>query len=156
MARSGSARTLYLDNDLWSCLLELVKLGYAENVSQLVNGLLADALGKLDTASKPEDLDYEILKKRHLNLSRELVRLEKHMKDYGSDYQALVGLAEDFGLDFERLSNVDEVVPKLVKEWKGGRGSLHLFITLLEKAREKKQIESRLDRFRLKAENNTP
>jgi len=65
VVRSGSARTLYLDDDLWSCLLELVKLGYAENVSQLVNGLLADALGKLDTASKPEDLDYEILKKRH-------------------------------------------------------------------------------------------
>ena len=92
VVRSGSARTLYLNNDLWSCLLELVKLGYAENVSQLVNRLLADALGKLDSASKSEDLDYEILKKRHLNLSRELVRLEKHMKDYGGDYQALVGL----------------------------------------------------------------
>jgi len=101
VVRSGSARTLYLDDDPWSCLLELVKLGYAQNVSQLVNGLLADALGKLDTASKPENLDYEILKKRHLNLSRELVRLEKHMKDYGGDYEALVGLAEDFRLDFE-------------------------------------------------------
>ena len=45
MVRSGSARTLYLDDELWNRLLQLVKLGYAGNVSQLVNRLLADALG---------------------------------------------------------------------------------------------------------------
>jgi len=137
-----------LDDELWSRLLQLVKLGHAKNVSQLVNQLLVDALGKLGGSGKQEDLSYEMLKKKHLSLSRELVKLEKHMKDYGSDYQVLVGLAEDFGLDFERLSNIDAVVPRLVKEWRGSRGSLHLFITMLEKAREKKQIESRLDKFR--------
>ena len=45
MVKSGSARTLYLDDELWNRLLQLVKLGYARNVSQLVNRLLADSLG---------------------------------------------------------------------------------------------------------------
>ena len=45
MVKSGSARTLYLDDELWNHLLQLVKLGYARNASQLVNRLLADSLG---------------------------------------------------------------------------------------------------------------
>jgi len=44
VVRSGSARTLYLDDELWNCLLQLVQSGYARNVSQLVNRLLANAL----------------------------------------------------------------------------------------------------------------
>ena len=156
LVKAGSARTLYLDEGLWRRIQRLVELGYARNASQLVNRILAETLGKLEDSGVSRDLVYETLKRRHLLLTRELKSLEKELRGYGGDYEALVGLAEDFELDFERLSNVDEVVPKLVREWKGGRGSLHLFITLLEKAREKKQIESRLDRFRLKAENNIP
>jgi len=46
--------------------------------SQLVNRLLADALGvvaKSDDAL--EDFSYEMLRKKHLKLSRELISLEK-------------------------------------------------------------------------------
>jgi len=46
MIKSGSARTLYLHDELWNRLLQLVKLGYARNASQLVNRLLADSLEK--------------------------------------------------------------------------------------------------------------
>ena len=77
VVRSGSARTLYLDDELWNCLMQLVKLGYAGNVSQLVNRLLADALGvvaKSDDAL--EDL-VMMLRKKHLKLSRELIGLER-------------------------------------------------------------------------------
>jgi len=66
MVKSGSARTLYLDDELWNHLLQLVKLGYARNVSQLVNRLLADALGivaKSDDALK--DFSYDMLMKKH-------------------------------------------------------------------------------------------
>ena len=55
MVKSSSARTLYLDDEIWNRLMQLVKLGYARNVSQLVNGLLADSLGvvaKSDAALK--------------------------------------------------------------------------------------------------------
>ena len=92
---------------------------------------------------------YEALKRKHLSLLREIKSLEKEMRDYGSDYQALIELVQDFGLDLERLSNVDAIVPKLLREWKGRREALHLFIALIEKAREKKQIESQLEKYRL-------
>jgi len=52
MIKSGSARTLYLDDELWNRLSQLVKSGYARNVSQLVNRLLADAL---DVVAKSGD-----------------------------------------------------------------------------------------------------
>jgi len=143
MVKSGSARTLYLDDELWNSLLQLVKLGYARNASQLVNRLLADALGvvaKSDDALK--GFSYDMLRKKHLKLSRELMSLEKQMKGYGDEYRALIELSESLGLDIQELSNLDNVIAKLIGEWKGPRGTLHLFITLLEKAKEKKQIEN--------------
>ena len=112
LVKAGSARTLYLDEGLWQRIQRLVKMGYARNASQLVNRVLAEALGRLENSNVPEDLAYE-------------------------------------ELDLERLSNIDAIVPKLLWKWKGRRGALHLFITLIEKAREKKQIESQLEKYRL-------
>ena len=138
VVRSGSARTLYLDDELWNRLMQLVKLGYVRNVSQLVNRLLADALGVVAKSDKLlEDFSYEMLRKKHLKLSRELISLEKQMKDYGDDYRALVELANSLSLEIQELSNLDAVIPELISGWEGSRGTLHLFITLLEKAKEK-------------------
>jgi len=68
VVKSGSARTLYRDDELWDRLLQLVQSGYARNVSQ--------------------DFSYEMLKKKHLKLSRELISLERQMKGYGDEYRA--------------------------------------------------------------------
>ena len=49
---------------------------------------MADALGvaaKSDDALK--DFSYEMLRKKHLKLSRELMSLEKQMKSYGDEYR---------------------------------------------------------------------
>ena len=102
MVKSGSARTLYLDYEIWNHLLQLVKLGYARNASQLVNRLLTDAL---DVAAKSDDalkgFSYDMLRKKHLKLSRELISLEKQMKGYGDEYRALIELSESLGLDIK-------------------------------------------------------
>jgi len=71
------------------------------------------------------------------------------MKGYGDEYRALIELSESLGLDIQELSNLNNVIAKLIGEWKGPRGTLHLFITLLEKARKKKQIEKQLEKIRL-------
>ena len=138
MVKSGSARTLYLDDELWNSLLQLVKLGYARNVSQLVNRLLADAL---DVVAKSDDVlkgfSYDMLRKKHLKLSRELMSLEKQMKGYGDEYRALIELSESLGLDIKELSNLNNVIAKFIGEWKAPRGTLHLFIILLEKPKRK-------------------
>ena len=62
------------------------------------------------------------------------------MKSYG-EYRALIELSESLGLDIQELSNLNNVIAKLIGEWKGPRETLHLLITLLEKAKEKKQNE---------------
>lgn len=149
LVKTGSARTLYLDEGLWQHIQRLVKMGYARNASQLVNQILAEALGKLEGSNVPQDVAYETLRKKHLALLQEIKKLEKEMKDYGSEFQALMGLVENYGLDFQQLSNLEAIISKLLKEWNGSRGALHLFITLLEKAKEKKQIENQLERLRL-------
>ena len=149
MVKVGSARTLYLDEGLWQRIQRLVRLGYAPNASRLVNHVLAEALGKLEGSGMSLDLAYETLRKKHLALLQEIKKLEKEMRGYGSDYQALIELAQDHGLDIQELSNTEAIIPKLIKEWKGSRGALHLFITLIEKARMKKQIEKQLEKIRL-------
>ena len=83
----------------------------------------------------------------YLALLQEVKKLEKEMRGYGSDYQALIELAQDHGLDIQQLSNIEAIIPKLIKEWKGSRGALHLFITLIEKARMKKQIEKQPKKY---------
>ena len=108
-----------------------------------------EALGKLESSGMSLDLAYETLRKKHLALLREVKKLEKEMRGYGSDYHALIELAQDHGLDIQELSNTEAIIPKLIKEWKGSRGALHLFITLIEKARKKKQIEKQLEKIRL-------
>ena len=94
-----------------------------------MNRLLADALGvvaKSDDALK--GFSYDIPRKKHLKLSRELISLEKQMKGYGDEYRALIELSESLGLDIQELSNLDNVITKLIGEWKGPRGTLRLFI----------------------------
>jgi len=80
-------------------------------MSQLVNRLLADALGvvaKSDAAQ--EDFSYDMLRKKRLKLSRELISLEKQMKGYDDEYRVLIELSESLGLDIQELSNLDNVI----------------------------------------------
>ena len=124
-------------------------MGYAPNASRLVNQILAEALGKLEGSGIPFDLAYETLRKKHLTLLQEIKKLEKEMRGYGSDYQALIELVQYHGLDIQESSNIEVIIPKFIKEWKGSGGALHLFITLVGKARMKKQIEKQLEKIRL-------
>ena len=65
------------------------------------------------------------------------------MKGYGDEYRALIELSESLGLDIQELNNLNNVIGSLIEEWKGPCG------TLLEKAKEKKQIEKQPEKIRL-------
>ena len=149
MVRSGGARTLYIDDVLWEQIQELVRLGYAKNASQLVNRLLADALGKLGGSEMDVSLSYEGLKLRHLALTRSVSNLQNRLKrSYGLEYRALINLAKNLGLDFKTLSNAHAIALKLISRWNGHPTPLHLFITLLEQGKEKRKIERKLSELR--------
>jgi len=59
------------------------------------------------------------------------------MKGYGDEYRTLIKLSESLGLDIKELSNLNNVIAKFIGEWKAPRGTLHLFIILLEKPKRK-------------------
>jgi len=40
------------------------------------------------------------------------------MKGYGDEYRVLIELSESLGLDIQELSNLDNVIAKLIGEWK--------------------------------------
>ena len=72
-------------------------------------------------------------------------------------YESLMGFAYELGLDLTDLHNVEEIATKILKNWKSQLDQniqpshIHLFITLLEKGKQKKAIERKLTETRLKA-----
>mgnify|MGYP005644912273 CR=1 FL=1 len=151
LVRSGGARTLYIEDDVWERIQELVKLGYAKNASQLVNLLLAEALDRLGHSGRPVSMSYEALKTRHTALTRKVSDLERQLrKIYANNYRALLTLAQKLGLDSKTFNNLDLIAPKLISQWQGNPSALHLFITLLEQIKEKREIERKLSELRKK------
>jgi len=97
--------------------LQLVKLGYARNVSQLVNRLLADTLGVVAKSDKLlEDLSYDMLRKKHLKLSSNL------------DSKIV------------RVSEMQKFVGMMITEYKAGRG---IYITTSDFTEPAKKLAQR-------------
>ena len=122
-----------------------------KSISEEVNGLLRKRLGELEgSEGQPSQApaDYEALKRQHIKLSEETIRLTNTLRKIGV-YEDLMDMAKNFGLDLETLSNIEEVGAKILKNWEGLKTSAHLFITLLETGKQKKAIEKKLEQTRL-------
>ena len=71
-------------------------------------------------------------------------------------YESLMRFAHALGLDPAELHNVEEITTKILKNWRehlnqnAQPSHIHLFITLLEKGKQKKDIERKLTEMRLK------
>ena len=129
-----------------------------ESISEEVNALLKKRLAELEgvEASAQASEDYEALKSQHLKLVEEVKRLTKPLEKDGV-YESLMRFAHALGLDLTDLHNVEEIATKILKNWKSQLDQnvqpshIHLFITLLEKGKQKKAIERKLTEMRLKA-----
>jgi len=129
-----------------------------KSISEEVNALLKRRLAELDgvEASVQGSEDYEALKSQHLKLVEEVKRLTKPLEKDGV-YESLMAFAYELGLDLTDLHNVEEIATKILKNWRGQLDQnvqpshIHLFITLLEKGKQKKAIERKLTEIRLKA-----
>jgi hypothetical protein len=69
-------------------------------------------------------------------------------------YEELKDMAQRLGLDSNSLSNAEEIAAKLLKNWNGLKTNVHLFITLLETAKQKKAIERKLEEIRMQNTTN--
>jgi predicted CopG family antitoxin len=129
-----------------------------KSISEEVNALLKRRLAELEgvEASARSNEDYEALKSQHLKLVEEVKRLTKPLEKDGV-YESLMGFAYELGLDLTDLHNVEDIATKILQNWKSQLNQniqpshIHLFITLLEKGKQKKAIERKLTEIRLKA-----
>jgi predicted CopG family antitoxin len=129
-----------------------------KSISEEVNALLKKRLAELEgvEASAQNNEDYEALKSQHIKLVEEVKRLTKPLEKDGV-YESLMRFAHAIGLDLTDLHNVEEITTKILKNWREHPNQnvqsshIHLFITLLEKGKQKKAIERKLTEIRLKA-----
>jgi hypothetical protein len=144
------AVTIYLDVEPYQRLKELVMRRDGSPINAEVNELIKRRVAELEGRDPSEfslPIDYEPLKKQQARLTREMENLRKILAKQGV-YDRLHALVYGFGLDFRDYGNVEEVAAKLLGEWEGGEGQAHLFITLLETAREKRAVERKLAEVR--------
>ena len=138
--------------------LRAVLASQGKSISEEVNTLLKRRLAELEgvEASAQSKEDYEALKSQHLKLVEEVKRLTKPLEKDGV-YESLMGFAYELGLDLTDLHNVEDIATKILKNWREHidqnvqPSHIHLFITLLEKGKQKKAIERKLTETRLKA-----
>jgi predicted CopG family antitoxin len=138
--------------------LRAVLAAQGKSISEEVNALLKRRLAELEgvEASVQGNEDYEALKSQHLKLVEEVKRLTKPLEKNGV-YESLMRFAYELGLDLTDLHNVEEIATKILQNWKSQLDQniqpshIHLFITLLEKGKQKKAIERKLTETRLKA-----
>jgi len=129
-----------------------------KSISEEVNALLRKRLAELEgvEALAQSSEDYEALKSQHLKLVEEVKRLTKPLEKDGV-YESLMAFAYELGLDLTDLHNVEEIATKILKNWREHLNQnvqpshIHLFITLLEKGKQKKDIERKLTEIRLRA-----
>jgi len=129
-----------------------------KSLSEEVNALLKRRLAELEgvASSAYQNENYEALKSQHLKLVEEVKRLTKPLEKDGV-YESLMCFAHALGLDLTDLHNVEEIATKILENWKSQLDEniqpshIHLFITLLEKGKQKKAIERKLTEIRLKA-----
>ena len=142
--------TVYLDNEPYLKLKKLLKTRFNKPISQEINELVIKRLAELESTPVLQTItpdECETLKHRHLKLTTDADVIKKRLKKKGV-YGRLMNLAKKVSLDFKNLSNVDEITPRLLREWDGLEGDSLMFVTLLETAREKRQVEHKLAEIR--------
>ncbi|WP_161997828.1 hypothetical protein, partial [Escherichia coli] len=116
------------------------------------NELLKKRLAELKGSEQPSNtaLNYEALKREHVRLTEESIRLANLLRKTG-EYDALMETVENLGLNTKTLENLEEVKTKLLQTWEGPKAPAHILITLLETAQKRKQTEKQLEQTRLKS-----
>ncbi|MEM3459286.1 MAG: hypothetical protein QXN36_07090 [Candidatus Bathyarchaeia archaeon] len=152
----------HVDGQVYARLKHVLAEKFSRSISEEVNDLLRKRLAELEGTQPPahEAADYEALKREYAKLFDEVERLKTALKKIGC-YDELMSLVCELGLDFGDLHNMWDIVPELMESWED-RGQTHQFITLMEKAKKKKELERKLTQIRIaiskktQNSNNTP
>jgi len=116
-------------------------------MSALVTSILEEWMNIKEKTS----YDYEGLKKQYRYAVEQFKRHKSMMAETDPEGE-LIKEAENLGLDWDTLKNVEEVIAKLLKTYVGPPDKLHFFIDYLEAAKrmvdtEKRLMEARMQRY---------
>jgi len=153
-----------LNGERWDLFLMLLKTKEGKKGSVRLREFIEEEITRLQGApTNPKvTMGYAELKSNHAKLVKEVDNLENQVRKQ-KVYDQLEELAGKVGLDFDDFENIDQVAPKLLKEWEkqdlGGTliplpEHMHQFITLIELARDKRRIEAKLTEIRLSGKPN--
>lgn len=125
------------------------------NVSGEVESFMRQRLAELDGQDimQVSQVDYERLKRKHLELSREADKIVKGLEEQ-KVWDTLSATAEEQGLNMKDFDNLDKIIPQLFKAWQDAPDYMHRFVTFLEKLKEKWSVEKQL--FRIRTGSITP
>ena len=150
---SAKPRCFHVDSAVYERLKRVLAERFGRSISEEVNELLRRRLEELDGVSPSEDFQekvrYERLKRAYENVVGEVQRLKGVLRRLGC-YDKLRAFVYDLGLDFNDLHNAGEIIRKLLESYEGPAEHVHLFISLIEIAKKKKELERHLSKMRLK------
>ena len=137
-------RSIYMDLDIWEKAKRIVA-SKGKSLNELLFEFVC-ALAEGGPEAQRIEYDYASLKKDFVLLVKQTRYLVNTLKELGT-YEDLTGLAFQLGLR-EDLSNMEEIIPKLVKAWMGDPDSLNIFIDLLETSKRKREVAESLNQMR--------
>jgi len=148
---SAETHTFHIEGDVFFKVRRLVEDKLGKSLNEVINDYLRKLLLELEgsSADAQEQIHYDGLKMKYAKLVQEVNRLSKVLEKEGV-FDDLKATAYELGLDFSDLHNADEVALKLLKTWEGTPEHLHLFISLMETAQQKKQLEKKLTEIRMR------
>ena len=136
--------TLTLDIDIFQRFK--AKVG---NVSGEVESFMRRRLAELEgkEPSQVSQDDYEQLRRRQLEFSREADKIMKSLQEQ-RQWERLSAIAEEVGLNLEDLNNLERTIPQLFQKWDDAPDYMHRYVTWLEKLKEKWIVQKQLLRIR--------
>ena len=145
----------HVDREVYARLKQVLAERFGRSVSEEVNDLLRKRLAEFEGTQPQayETVEYEALKHEYAKLFDEVERFKAVLKKAGC-YDELISLVRELGLDFGDLHNMWDIVPKLMQSWED-RGQAHIFISLLEKAKKKRELERKLTQARMAMSQKT-
>ena len=149
MGRIGRATTIYIEHENYMKLRRLIA---PKPISQEINEFVRRRVAELEGQPLAViDADqYEYLKNRHNKLMKDAEALLKALEKV---YDRFCDHANELRLDFDGYLNLDDVVPRLLGEASNeDTHHMHQFITLLEIAREVKEVEAKMADIRTSKE----
>jgi len=131
-------------------LLKLQGRSLSEEIMYFVLRRLDELRGTVDPSASIEETGkrYEKLKDRYSCLVEQVAKMLKRLEEWKELLDEADNLFDSLGLKPDLSNLTKEMISKFMLAWRGNQEFMHEYITLVEVAREKKEVETRLREMR--------